>query len=369
MPSIGSLCSVAGLAPLLCFHKVQNQPCWVTPRRGDDLGAHVRHCAFATPCIVEVSQGADPWNSRSHVERQKRPARIPSWTTATSEEVSEIDASLLELGQHRNEHEHSRFWGAGSSISKPRGHNEDAFFVDVGALGVADGVASMSEYADHGMNSAAYAAEILELARCALQPGGEGRDAADALRLAEGRATSFGASTAVVAHLEGTRLQVANLGDSGFMLLRGGEASFQVVARSEAQQHEWNYPYQLTRLPPKLASQLPADCRLDTAADCEVHDIIVCHRDLLLLFTDGLSDNLYDREILKLLKQSGEMDGSLVDPARIAEILSERAELRTLVRTGRTPFADASAQHGSEWSGGKQDDITVVAAWIQLSGQ
>merc|ERR1711879_40818 len=150
----------------------------------------------------------------------------------------------------------------------------------------------------------------------------------------------------------------------GFMLLRRGSERFQVVIRSKEQQHEWNFPYQLTRLPPVLASLVPPGAT-DSAADCIQYSLDVRHGDLLLLYTDGVCDNLYEREILRVVQESVE-DVAMSDPEQLAQTLAEVAETRTLVRTGRTPFADACAQHGREWLGGKQDDITVIAAWVVL---
>ena len=41
--------------------------------------------------------------------------------------------------------------------------------------------------------------------------------------------------------IEGTSLKAANVGDSGFMVMRKDK----VVMRSPAQQHQFNFPYQI----------------------------------------------------------------------------------------------------------------------------
>ena len=56
--------------------------------------------------------------------------------------------------------------------------------------------------------------------------------------------TPQGSSTACVLVLEGDTLHAANLGDSGFMVLRGKK----ILMRSRTQQHQFNFPYQV---PPK----------------------------------------------------------------------------------------------------------------------
>lgn len=50
-----------------------------------------------------------------------------------------------------------------------------------------------------------------------------------------------GSCTACVVLLDGSKLRTANLGDSGFMVLRKDQ--IQYVSR--AQQHSFNFPYQL----------------------------------------------------------------------------------------------------------------------------
>lgn len=57
-----------------------------------------------------------------------------------------------------------------------------------------------------------------------------------------------GSSTAciVVLDRQSHRLHTCNLGDSGFLVVRGGE----VVHRSDEQQHYFNTPFQLSIAPP-----------------------------------------------------------------------------------------------------------------------
>lgn len=50
-----------------------------------------------------------------------------------------------------------------------------------------------------------------------------------------------GSSTACILVLDGTHINAANLGDSGFMIIRGLE----IVYRTKEQQHSFNFPYQI----------------------------------------------------------------------------------------------------------------------------
>eukprot|EP00899_Mesostigma_viride_P005093 jgi/Mesvir1/14585/Mv05260-RA.2 len=120
---------------------------------------------------------------------------------------------------------------------------EDAFFItpDNDAFGVADGVGGWAEV---GINPGLYARELMAHVQFALM--GETRDPKMAIRLAHRRTRKIGSTTACVlvvgAQPNGTQVvRAANLGDSGFLLLRGGS----VVFSCPAQTHSFNFPYQI----------------------------------------------------------------------------------------------------------------------------
>lgn len=286
-----------------------------------------------------------------------------------------------------------RLWAGGATMAKPKGLNEDAFFVDGLAIGVADGVGSMADFADKGMNSAAYAQELVQLTAQALRnriPKEDGTKssltAAQALAEAEQQATSFGAATCTVLRLtEEDGLDAASLGDSGFMLLRFQKESerFEIVFRSKEQQHCWNFPYQFSKFPPCVKKELEEQgkYRPDSAADCLLYDFAVAPGDLLLVFTDGFSDNLFDHNVVSTLQNElaslsrcmsqssrGHVpEAHFVDPSQLAKKLVDVAYYHSLQTLTRTPFADAARKKGYRFSGGKHDDITVVAAWVSTS--
>lgn len=68
---------------------------------------------------------------------------------------------------------------------------------------------------------------------------------------------STGSSTAciVTLHREERKIYSANLGDSGFMVIRDGE----IVHRSTEQQHYFNTPFQLAAAPPQQGGQWLSD--------------------------------------------------------------------------------------------------------------
>jgi len=270
-----------------------------------------------------------------------------------------------------------QLWSGVSRLQKPCGRCEDAYFIADRALGVADGVGSMVQFAKYGADAAAYAMELMELAGEALT-GAELADqpvdtrAEAALLFAERNVQSYGASTVTALVLDADTVGVANLGDSGFMLLRKGQQGMGIVARSEEKQHHWNCPFQLCRLPPALQRRLQGGTRLDSASDCDRYTIQVQPGDLLLVFTDGLSDNIHEHELLHIVDRAlpplfSELAGLAelaTPPAVIAESLARAAQERSLDEKAMVPFAKASKAQGMDCPGGKPDDITVVAAWI-----
>lgn len=275
-----------------------------------------------------------------------------------------------------------RLWAGACQIGKASGACEDAFFHKSDTLGVADGVGSMVQFQRYGVDSAAYAQELMSLAASYLQsqagqtsaglsPDAPQLCAAAALATAEEKATGYGASTMSVLHVAGSHLGAANLGDSGFMLLRlDASNSFKVVARSSEQQHRFNFPYQVMNLPEVLKRRLTPGKKLDTAEDCELYHIPVQAGDLIVLFTDGLSDNLHEHEILEVADRTRVCKGSAekqIDPNIIAHELAQAAHTRSIDLVAETPFAVASQKVGQRHSGGKEDDITVVAAWVMPS--
>jgi len=288
-------------------------------------------------------------------------------------------------------------WTGAHQLHKPEGRCEDAFFECPIAMGIADGVGQMIQFAKYGVDSAAYATELMHNAAMAFQPGSQvasslapagGPDAlaAASVALADGESEAYGASTICVLCLQGRTLGAANLGDSGFIVLRSDtpDGPLSLVLRSEEQQHAWNCPYQLMRVPPIMAARLPRNTRPDSAADCRRYRFTVQPGDLLLLFTDGLSDNLFESEILDVVNREAATDAAeqtsdstsetggvsvgplpgRPPPERLAKALAEAAREKSLDAGAEVPFCESARCHGHRFVGGKTDDITVVAAWV-----
>mmetsp|Transcript_124996 Transcript_124996/g.400469 ORF Transcript_124996/g.400469 Transcript_124996/m.400469 type:complete len:708 (+) Transcript_124996:73-2196(+) len=275
-----------------------------------------------------------------------------------------------------------RFCAGTYTLAKPSGLEcEDACFADEDALGVADGVGSMVQFARFGVNSAAYATDLMETASAHLRLGCPSEDlpveerALAACVAAEQGSTTFGASTIVVCTLAQNTIGVANLGDSGFMLLRRGSGGMSIIYKSAEQQHGWNCPYQLMRIPAKLAAAMPK-FNQDHATDAESYTHTVAEGDLMLLFSDGVRDNLFDSEILGIVDRAlSPAFATLIGlpeqatPAEsVARAIARAAQLRSLDTRAKVPFTVYSLAHGYDCLGGKEDDVTVVAAWVVPQG-
>jgi len=339
-------------------------------------------CCFGKPLAEESISGEDSDASTCVVDCEEdnlssllvemRPKNCSANDSESGTDGSaEDEAAVSPIGQ-------LYLWSGAHRVQKRRGPCEDAYFFMAHALGVADGVGSMADWIEYGVNSAAYATELMERVALALRPGGDIIASNErgppelcsraAISMAASDAQTFGASTITVCVVQGSTVGVSNLGDSGFMLLRSTPWGMEIAASSREQTHSWNCPYQLTHVPPELLGAQSKDLRLDSAADCEQYKLHAQPGDLLLLFSDGLVDNLTRLEMLEIVNEASAPCHDITrpesPPETIARALVLAAEERSHDLRAATPFAANARRHGKDWVGGKEDDITVVAAWV-----
>lgn len=131
---------------------------------------------------------------------------------------------------------------------------------------------------------------------------------------------------------------------------------------------QWNTPLQLG---PASATK---------PADAHVVALRVRPDDVLILASDGLSDNLWDEEVLEevqrfrarfLTQQGPALGGGLGAvigrrgmAGMLSEALCERARRVSERREGEVPFARRAREMGKVFRGGKSDDISVCVAVI-----
>ena len=179
-----------------------------------------------------------------------------------------------------------------------------------------------------------------------------------------------GACTAVIARLNNTArlLRVVNLGDSGLLLIRGGE----LVAATTPQQHYFDCPFQLAD-----KALIPVT---DTPDAATTLDVPVEAGDLIMLASDGVFDNCDMGELTAALVAAAK--GSRADNAHLKKYAREAAlaianvaERHSLDTEFLSPYMKEAIAQGVELSwreklmgrqmlGGKPDDITCVVAFV-----
>ncbi|CAG9865077.1 unnamed protein product [Phyllotreta striolata] len=169
----------------------------------------------------------------------------------------------------------------------------------------------------------------------------------------------LGSSTAcvVILNRDNNTLYTANIGDSGFMVVRRGK----VIRRSEEQQHYFNTPFQLSLPPPGYRQEVLSD-RPDAAL---TDNIPVEDGDVILVATDGVFDNLPQSIIVnELIKVQGERCAGRLQ--MVANSLAWMARNLSFDETFISPFAESAFFNGINTIGGKPDDITVVLATVAI---
>lgn len=309
--------------------------------------------------------------------------------------------------------------GKKSKSSRPAS-GQDAFFVSrLGsgspgagevALGVADGVGG---WMDSGVDPADFSHALCDYMAAAAyesQPGAAGTSALTARQVMQkgyeavchDRSIKAGGSTAVVALLrEKGLLEVANLGDSGFIVLRLNG----VYAASEPQIHAFNTPFQLSVVPPSMllrAAAFGGAQLMDQPRDAELSLLQLRHGDVVVLATDGLWDNLFNQDILRIVSRrmigSGAwtttnsgvqvaadlrpFSGAGADKSSLAEErgLGHSHTLQSLLATDIVASAKSASRNTrldgpfakevkkyyphEAWHGGKEDDICAVVVLV-----
>ncbi|GFP92690.1 probable protein phosphatase 2c 55 [Phtheirospermum japonicum] len=223
---------------------------------------------------------------------------------------------------------------------------EDAHFICTGeqAIGVADGVGG---WVDVGVDAGLYSRELMLHSVNAIKEEPKGSiDPARVLEKAHTSTKAKGSSTACIIALTGQGLHAINLGDSGFMVVREGCTVF----RSPAQQHDFNFTYQL-------------ECgnNGDLPSSGQVFTIPVAPGDVIIAGTDGLFDNLYNSDITAVVVHAVRAG---LGPQVTAQKIAALARQRAVDKNRQTPFSTAAQEAGYRYYGGKLDDITVVVSYI-----
>eukprot|EP01112_Ceratiomyxa_fruticulosa_P003135 TRINITY_DN1351_c0_g2_i6.p1 TRINITY_DN1351_c0_g2~~TRINITY_DN1351_c0_g2_i6.p1 ORF type:complete len:404 (+),score=114.78 TRINITY_DN1351_c0_g2_i6:147-1214(+) len=218
---------------------------------------------------------------------------------------------------------------------------EDALMISPNGniVGVADGVGG---WADQGVNPSLYSQSLMENAFKVSSYCDEPMAVMYLAYKTTERMKVKGSSTCCILSLKGNMLYSANLGDSGFAVLRDGK----IVHKSTPQQHKFNFPYQLGT----NSNERPQDS--------DVRSFKVREGDLIVLASDGFWDNVWTDPkkpscLTNLIKGKK-------DERDVARTLAKAAFNITRSKDDiETPF---SAHYGETWA--KTDDITVVVSRV-----
>lgn len=279
----------------------------------------------------------------------------------------------------RRKSELFRFQAAASVMPKSGKLLEDAHFLDTAMVGVADGVGGWRAL---DVDSGLFAAELMQECKkqtlsswsLALSPLiGVDSYLIPVVEEALKGVNACGSATLLLCALHTGLLEVLNLGDSRAVLVRFHGNTPEIVLSTRPMQHSFNTPYQLcnplpshtksTRFPHNSPENTKNFTLRKVISDpvrvANVYKARVEVGDLLIVGSDGLWDNLFDHETLTYIGVNGSAE-------EIARKLTKAAYVKSVGKE-KTPFeVETHLAYGpSVWKGGKEDDITVIAAWIR----
>jgi protein phosphatase PTC7 len=269
----------------------------------------------------------------------------------------------------------------------------DALFIDMHeqTFGLADGV---GEWERHGIDASRFSNELIKRAQ-ALMARNLTRMTAEiqvesflssSLSSAYDQTCSIGSSTVLLALCSFSRLFTLILGDSCILVLRkrvGEETKLIRVFRSKEQQHFFNCPFQLVRLPsPDEYDNLRAQgfgnfvkflekeksaniTKFDTPQNAQFFSIVLKPGDIVIAASDGLYDNVFDGEIKKLALELDEAGLSPSDfCSQLSHTLVHLAIERGFDSSYLSPFAKAAKRAKRSFIGGKLDDTSVIVGKV-----
>ncbi len=237
---------------------------------------------------------------------------------------------------------------------KKRRAGEDAFYAHNDILTVADGVGG---WIHDQIDSAHFSRKLCDNIREFFMSDKKKYKSNSKELLYESTVNNqkMGSSTVVVAILNSDqrKLNTALVGDSGYIILRPEGKKYRVVFQSEEQLHDFNTPFQLGTMGikgdhPRTAIEKEHSIRLN---------------DIIILATDGLFDNLYQEEIVKLVEEF--TSGQEYSSSKLAIFLAEKTKEKSFNTEDITPYSEKAREKDIYYKGGKKDDITILVARIE----
>ncbi|OQR88517.1 T-cell activation protein phosphatase 2C [Thraustotheca clavata] len=272
-----------------------------------------------------------------------------------------------------------------------RNCGEDAYSVASGdkylSIGIADGVGGWTE---SGVDPSAFSLALVSGSKDAFEKSTvREQKPLDLMKkgyevVVSGGDANPGGSTAVflVLDKETGYLDTANLGDSGYLIVRNGALLFRSVEQTWA----FNAPYQLSLYPTWMHSP---DVDPYSPDDSFLTNHVVKAGDVVIIGSDGLFDNVFDHEILDetqrfldavykkhpmyyeqinendadplpiLSKTAQEFQQAMID---LSYSLTLMANSFAHDQGRESPFSKLAREgYGYQFNGGKVDDTTVIS--------
>lgn len=227
---------------------------------------------------------------------------------------------------------------------------EDASLLKRSSFGVFDGVGA---WRDQGIDSGEYSRALAGYTGFHVDKYGP-EEIVDGLKFAFEATALEGSCTACVASLVGKQLFGINIGDSGLIVIRDRE----IVFKTEAMQHEFNFPYALGRENEKVE-------------DGDRFSFDVESRDIIVSASDGLWDNVHLHDIRRIVymsmedyREGNESCWKCAGLKRASRTLALMAKDNATRTTWMSPFATQAKEAGFDYPGGKMDDVTVIVGMV-----
>ncbi|VWU51899.1 protein phosphatase, putative [Hepatocystis sp. ex Piliocolobus tephrosceles] len=136
-------------------------------------------------------------------------------------------------------------------------------------------------------------------------------------------------------------ISTAVIGDSQFIIIRNNN----IIYKSKSQQYEFNFPYQL------------GSNAVSNPSDAHIEHIEVKKNDIIVAGTDGLWDNLYDHQVLELVKEN--------NFSNLSDKIAAQSFSYSKMKRWKSPFINNyNKEFNCHKTGGKMDDITVSCALV-----
>ncbi|KAK9071026.1 hypothetical protein SSX86_009594 [Deinandra increscens subsp. villosa] len=230
--------------------------------------------------------------------------------------------------------------------SKALTGGDDAYFVSGSKwLGVANGV---NKWSFEGTDRGVYAQELMRTCEEIVLDTSSVPMINPVELLCRGvkETNMSGSANVLVANFNGQDLHVAYIGDTGFLIIRHGT----IYKKSSPLLHGFHFASQVEE------SDDPLQLVEEYLIELEVGDIVVSA-------TDGLFDNVYEREVTMIVSKSLQAG---MKPQEIANILATRAQEVGKSAYVRSPFSDAAQAAGyTGYAGGKPDNVAVIVSLVE----